>query len=128
MGRSGQAVGDDLLAYINDRVDARFMVGIYNPGLGWVLGLGSSGKLCINAVVGHDGICAFSHGAKKKRNVSHVEYPYNNIWIHTGAAWNVYQPWWPCPLCSFFCGINYGVDFSSIHGANAISCIDVVCP
>ena len=120
-------MGNDLLADINDWVDARFMVGIHDPRVGRILGMGPSGKLCINAMVGYDRVCAFDHGAKKKGNVSHVECPHNDIWIYAGTARNVYKSWWSCPICSFLCRIYHGVDFSSIHGSDVISCFDVVC-
>ena len=58
----------------HDRTIVGCVVGLYHFRLGWLLGLGSCGKFCINAMVGNDCLCAFHYGAKTPGNVSYVEY------------------------------------------------------
>ena len=83
-------MGNNMLGDARDRFTTWVVVGLYHIRLGWLLGMGSSGKCRFYALDSNDSIHTFHYGSKKKRNVQNVEYGFNNSVFHYGATRYVY--------------------------------------
>ena len=90
MGRSRQTVGYGFMANLDCRVAPWRLVGLYDFGMGRVLGMGSCRKLSAYAMACDDSVRTFDYGAEEERYVPNVEYGSNHHQFHIGTIGNVY--------------------------------------